>query len=218
MRAFLTHPLTLIVVGAFLSSFLIPSFTRRWQNHQKELEIKVDLLGRVSDAVTRVITHAWFRDFGGKEELSEVDRREFDWRYGEWEVNIRVLQANFEAYFRGAPEITAHWIVYTKMLQKLHNLSWEPMGRDRLLEELRTLYESPQLWQIRTPRWHLIPIGSRTFPASTKIAAGEIEWHAFINTEDADSYMGEWATLKAAMEGPLVPLTRAIVGTRIWSF
>jgi hypothetical protein len=36
----LSHPMLLLIVGAIISSLIIPYFTRQWQDHQHELELK----------------------------------------------------------------------------------------------------------------------------------------------------------------------------------
>ncbi len=52
----LSHPLTLLLIGALLSGLLIPYFTNRWQIHQKGLEIRIDLVGRISRTVMEMMT------------------------------------------------------------------------------------------------------------------------------------------------------------------
>jgi hypothetical protein len=48
LKNILSNPLLLLVVGGTISGLLIPYITTQWQNHQKELEIKTDLLRRIS--------------------------------------------------------------------------------------------------------------------------------------------------------------------------
>jgi hypothetical protein len=36
----LVHPLFLLLIGAGVSSLLIPWFTNKWQDHRKKLEIE----------------------------------------------------------------------------------------------------------------------------------------------------------------------------------
>ncbi|HYT01989.1 MAG TPA: hypothetical protein VEP90_03000 [Methylomirabilota bacterium] len=40
----LIYPLVIVAFTVIISGLLIPYFTRRWQNHQKELELKADLV------------------------------------------------------------------------------------------------------------------------------------------------------------------------------
>jgi hypothetical protein len=206
-------PLVLLVVGAVLTGLLVPYITRRWQDHQKELELKADLLARLSEAVTRVITHAWFRELGGKEELSEADREEFDWRYGEWEVETRVIQAQFEAYFARSPDIARHWATYCDLLRKLHHLSWERTSRRDLLMNLRRAYDDGALWAVTaTKRSPLLGWRLNRVESFAEEPVENVDWLAFENTEHRLDYMGRsWPTLKGAMEQPRLPLARAIL-------
>lgn len=127
----LAHPLFILLTGALVSSLLIPSITRRWQDRQKALELKAGLLARLSDAGTRIVTHAWFRELGGKEKLSDEDRFEFDWRYGEWEVEARGLETQLRAYFTDSKGLAEHWVRYCQLLRILHELAWQKEERDQ---------------------------------------------------------------------------------------
>jgi hypothetical protein len=42
--AILRHPLFLVVATGLVTSYLIPRFTRRWQDHQKAIETKTKSL------------------------------------------------------------------------------------------------------------------------------------------------------------------------------
>ena len=50
LKNILSNPLLLLVVGGIISGLLFPYITSQWQNHQKELEIKTDLLRRLSES------------------------------------------------------------------------------------------------------------------------------------------------------------------------
>ena len=45
------YPLILLLVGAGITSLLIPWFTKRWEDRKKELEIKVDIASRMAEAI-----------------------------------------------------------------------------------------------------------------------------------------------------------------------
>ena len=49
----LSHPLLLLLVGALVSSYLLPLLTQSWQNHQKELELKSALVSQISEEARR---------------------------------------------------------------------------------------------------------------------------------------------------------------------
>jgi hypothetical protein len=51
----MSNPLILLAAGSVSSGLLIPYFTRRWQDHQTELKLKVDLLKDLTGCVTDII-------------------------------------------------------------------------------------------------------------------------------------------------------------------
>jgi hypothetical protein len=210
-------PLGLLVAGAAVTGLLVPYITRGWQRHQKRLELKVELLRNLSEAVTRVITHAQWRDMGAKPELSPADREEFEWRYGEWEVNTQVLQAQLEAYFPDSSEIARHWSSYCDLLRALHKLSWLQEDRDQLLKDLRHRYESHDLWALQARGSGINPFQrTRSF---TEQRPGDVPWSDFEKTDRRDYYMdGPFQALKRGMEAPRRPLADAILYSRMKAF
>ena len=52
---FFQHPLVILLAGSIISGILIPFFTKSWQNHQKSLDIKNDLVSEVSKTVTTMM-------------------------------------------------------------------------------------------------------------------------------------------------------------------
>ena len=55
---FLSHPLFLLVIGAIISSIIIPIYTNQWQNYQKELEIKSKLAEEISTSISNKIINS----------------------------------------------------------------------------------------------------------------------------------------------------------------
>jgi hypothetical protein len=47
----LEHPFVLLVIGALISGVLVAWLTNRWQNHRKELEIRVDIVSKIIKVV-----------------------------------------------------------------------------------------------------------------------------------------------------------------------
>jgi hypothetical protein len=210
-------PLGLLVAGAAVTGLLVPYITRGWQRHQKRLELKVDLLRELSEAVTRLITHAQWRDMGAKPELSPADRAEFEWRYGEWEVGTQVLQAQLEAYFPDSPDIARYWSSYCDLLRALHKLSWLTEDRDQLLEDLRQRYESDELWDLQARGSGIGPF--RRTRSFTELRPGDIQWSRFENTDLRADYMdGPFQALKRGIEAPRRPLANAILYSRMKAF
>lgn len=48
----LPKPILLTLFGAAISAWLIPAFTRQWQDRQKEREIKVALVSDIGDSTS----------------------------------------------------------------------------------------------------------------------------------------------------------------------
>jgi hypothetical protein len=82
MIELLRHPLTVLLVGALISGLLIPAFTRRWQNHQKALEIKTELVSELSKSIMGIIMAIQFVRVGAKSQK----QADFDQAYREWEI------------------------------------------------------------------------------------------------------------------------------------
>src|SRR5262245_22494393 len=57
-----TVPLLAVLLTAALSGYVVPRITRRWQDHQKELEIKTSLVEAISDEVLQFILAMQFAE------------------------------------------------------------------------------------------------------------------------------------------------------------
>jgi hypothetical protein len=99
LRRVLAHPLTLLIVGALLSSLLIPSWTKQWQDRQSELQVKIDLIDQLNNSVTEMVMsvqYAWL----GAESQSEAD---YDRAYRQWEIDSRLIGSQLQAYYPNDP-------------------------------------------------------------------------------------------------------------------
>jgi hypothetical protein len=56
IAAFFAHPVIILIIGALLSGLLFPIFTNRWQIHQKGIEIRINLIGRMSQTIMGMVT------------------------------------------------------------------------------------------------------------------------------------------------------------------
>jgi hypothetical protein len=94
-KGMLAHPLTLLIVGALLSSLLIPSWTKQWQDRQSELQVKIDLIERIDNASTEMIMAVQFALLGA-EGQSQAD---YDRAYRQWEIDRRLIESELQAYY-----------------------------------------------------------------------------------------------------------------------
>jgi hypothetical protein len=85
----LRHPLVLLVLGAVISSCLIPSFTRRWQDHHKALEVRSDLASQIAGSTTSSIITSDAIFEGGKKQPSRAE----DKAWLAWQIQSEAIQA-----------------------------------------------------------------------------------------------------------------------------
>jgi hypothetical protein len=99
----LSHPLLLLIVGALLTSLLIPNFTRRWQDHQRQLDLQDQLTSTISRSATKYIL--------------AVQRARNDPSYDErpaletWGVESVVIDSRLHAYYppNTEPDVAGQW-------------------------------------------------------------------------------------------------------------
>lgn len=94
----LKHPLVLLVVGALLSSYLIPSWTNQWQDRQAELEVKITLVNLIDETITQIVMSVQFAVLGSGSQT----QAEYDEAYRQWEVGRRIIRSRLQAYYPGS--------------------------------------------------------------------------------------------------------------------
>ena len=115
----LSHPLLLLLIGAAFSSYLIPSLTRGWQNHEKEVELKAQLASDLTEKTTAFImavqsveltTRATDVDPPTPKEFAEHQAQidELNNRYQQWEVDSAVIGSRLRTYFPDT-SLVADW-------------------------------------------------------------------------------------------------------------
>jgi hypothetical protein len=105
----LAHPIVLLIVGAIISSFLIPFYTRAWQDHQKELELKTELVSENSGAVTPIIISA--------QTIKSTTSPSSNYyiAYQNWETSSAIVGSKLQAYFHDT-SLPSEWNNYSKIL------------------------------------------------------------------------------------------------------
>lgn len=105
IKNFLSSQLGLLILGALISSLIVPWFFQVWQDYQKELEIKTDLVGKISEAVTRIVMSTQFVLLANNyNEIQTVEQHnellnELNDEYREWEISSAVIGSQLQAYF-----------------------------------------------------------------------------------------------------------------------
>jgi hypothetical protein len=144
----LAHPIVLLCVGAAISGYLIPYITRQWQDHQKELEVKIGLVSQISDSVTTLAMIVQFTEIDAKGQIQEDFIRE----NREWEIKRAVIGSQLLAYFPGT-QIGHDWDIYSNIVAIFSDLTKiiEEERRKKHLQEIQryfTKVQSPIHWDI----------------------------------------------------------------------
>ncbi len=90
------YPLILVLVGALVSGVLVSYLTNKWRLHQKGLEIKIDLVGRISQTVMSIMTMI---DSPIESEYSEKLVEELHKQIRVFRVDSGVIGTELHAYF-----------------------------------------------------------------------------------------------------------------------
>jgi hypothetical protein len=135
IRDWLAHPLLLLLVGSLISSYLIPSVTRQWQNHQKQLEIRTQLVGDISDAVARIITAVQFVEVGS----ATQSQSQFDEAFRSWEIERAILGSEIRSYYPHT-DIGDSWSAFSEIVTEVYALSgtYDQTYRQQRLERIQT--------------------------------------------------------------------------------
>jgi len=123
----LSHPFLLLVVGALLTSLLLPSITRRWQDHQRRLDLQDQLVSQITRETTKFIVAAHrARDDPDYSESSALEA---------WRVERAVIQSRLRGYYpttgvnaRMPGSIADRWLHYVVATDAFYQLAIRPKG------------------------------------------------------------------------------------------
>lgn len=99
----LSHPLFLLVIGAIISSMIIPVYTNQWQNYQKELEIKSMLAEEISTSISNIIINSRLVQIPGFTDNVDYTQAAID-----WEVSKARISSIIGTYFAN-PFVKNQW-------------------------------------------------------------------------------------------------------------
>lgn len=94
----LVFPFILLFVGAWLSNWVIPKITQKWQNHQKALEIKTDIIQELIQLLMTILVNGddYHKAKGeDKENLKKLNMK----KEKKWLIRKCVIGSKLHAYF-----------------------------------------------------------------------------------------------------------------------
>ncbi len=114
----LKHPVFLLFMTALISSYLIPKITKRWQDHQKELELKTNFVSEISESVASIVTAVQFAELGA---VSQTQSK-YDEAYQNWEIKRAVIGSKIRGYFPNT-RIGSDWDKFSETVTEVYALS-----------------------------------------------------------------------------------------------
>ena len=136
----LGNPLLVTVVAALLGSWLLPQITRKWQDHQKALEIQTGLVSEMSQSVSSAVANSRFIAAGLIARSSAnpgAEQSAWNNLYRDWTTSGAAIGAKLQAYF--GPGVSSDWQTFTYVVTDFVALSAKPKpgnGRQAQVEEI----------------------------------------------------------------------------------
>lgn len=134
MIDFLRHPLFLTAIGAALARIIAPALLRRWQVHQKELEIKIALVSEISESVAAFvailqIVHSGATEFADNPQQLSNLQQDLIKAYREWEVKSSVIGVKLQTYLRDT-KVPHEWAQLGRLVEDFYAL--EGLSKDAI--------------------------------------------------------------------------------------
>ena len=135
----LPKPILLTLFGAAISAWLVPAFTRQWQDRQKEREIKVALVSEIGDSTSDALVTSQYvanKAFPGGNGQAEYNRFSLDWARRSAQI-----EAKLRAYFPGQA-LVDEWREYSIVVQNDFYLLTGGSGKAGAVHTVRLYLES----------------------------------------------------------------------------
>jgi hypothetical protein len=131
-------PILMVLFGAAISAWLVPAFTRQWQDRQKEREIKVALVSEISDSTSNaIVTSQFVANRALADGQAEYNRISLDWAQRSAQV-----EAKLAAYFPGRA-LVDDWHDYSIVVENdFYLLTKSTAGKAEAVDTVRRYLES----------------------------------------------------------------------------
>jgi hypothetical protein len=128
----------MVLFGAAVTAWLVPAFTRQWQDRQKEREIKVALVSEIGDSTSDALVTSQFVAGGALTNgQAEYNRVSLDWARRSAQV-----EAILAAYFPGQT-LADDWRKYSTAVENdFYLLTEETAGKEEAVDTVRRYLES----------------------------------------------------------------------------
>jgi hypothetical protein len=150
LREWMGNPLVVALVSTLLVSLAIPQLTRRWQDHERALELQTALVGSMSNSASDAVISGRLLT-GGLYAGGEWQRR-YNAALRQWSVDAAVVKAKLEGYFPGTG-IGEDWQSYLFAVTGYVQIAAPVAGPDLRIGPLKRLVPAPGIdWQVLAHR------------------------------------------------------------------
>jgi hypothetical protein len=160
LATWLANPLLVTVVAALLGSWLLPQITRKWQDHQKALEIQTGLVSEMSETVSSAVATGRFIAAGLVAKASpdpRAEQRAWNDGYREWTTTSASIGARLRAYF--GPNVSSEWQSFSYVVTDFVLLSAKPTrdgGREDQVAEILRYADRLKDLRLSREQWILL--------------------------------------------------------------
>lgn len=136
----LSHPLLLLLITALISQYMIPSITRGWQNHQKEIELKTDIAGQITEMVSTIMMAIQVVEVTGG------NQQDYDRAYRDWEIRQAVLGSKVRSYYPDT-HFGEDWDAFSEIVTAVYALpaTFDPAYRKERLIALKAYFPKAEI-------------------------------------------------------------------------
>jgi hypothetical protein len=132
-------PIVVAVVGVVLGSWLVPAFTRQWDDRQKAGELKALLVAEIASATGRALMDANEASVAPTRAARSA-RSTFPLAGKEWSVANLRIRARLQAYFE--PGAVEHWALVSQYVTSTLSRAYRSAAGDAVI---------PNPWVSRRP-------------------------------------------------------------------
>ena len=131
------QPFLLLIATALISHYLVPKITTRWQDHQKELELKTGFVSEISESVLGIVMAVQFAERGAASQTQE----QYDTAYRHWEVRKAIIGSKIRGYFPHT-KLGPDWDEFSEIVSEVYALSGtsDKKFRKERLDRLKTYF------------------------------------------------------------------------------
>lgn len=132
------YPLILLLVGPVITSLLIPWFTKKWEDRKKKLEIKVDIVSKMSESMGSQMGESIYSRKRIKDTLTDADEKALNEKLTKFASDAIIISIKLESYFSGTG-IRERLNVYSVILNEYIYASFAYTLKDPTLIQSRRI-------------------------------------------------------------------------------